>query len=472
MKLVVEKWVRTRHTPSVRLPLHSGESECRTNTGSGRDRSLATMPPLPSRGRGDPPLTNDEMAASLSWHDKARSLAVRGLQPVARLFSYLFSYLPTAVNRQAHDVAMGLASSPPNDGGDYDEAVVSRDIVIPSHVDGHLNSARIYHPPRRTTTGGSRPLVVFYHGGGWCMLSGTLRPYHLFLEAMCRQLDVYILSCEYRLAPEHPYPTPAEDCYSALPWLASDASNGIGSVGGVPAVPLEADRSRIVVMGDSAGGNLASVVAMMHRDRCSVVSGGKGAEVGNITENEGKAGAASPPGPAVPVRVAHQVLIYPCYCKRPLTLSRLDPRMPEPVLPKAMMLWFETMYAPEGVSLEDMSRDPYVCCESADSLLGLPPLTGILAGLDILRDEGHSYFTAVAAAVAEAEEAGETGEAGNNLEHVDWRCWNSACHGFITPASPFSEPCSSALTQEVLAYVATRLAPLGVTFTGSARSKL
>ena len=96
------------------------------------------------------------------------------------------------------------------------------------------------------------------------------------------------------------------------------------------------------------------------------------------------------------------------------------------------------------------------------------------AGLDILRDEGHSYFAAVAAAVAEAEEAGETGEAGENcdLEHVDWRCWDSACHGFITPASPFSEPRSDALIQELLAYVATRLAPLGVTFTGSARSKL
>ena len=339
----------------------------------------SAMPPLPSRGRDDPPLTNDEMAAGLFWHDKARSFAVRSLQPVARLCSYLASYMPTAANRQAHDLAMGLAGSPPNADGDDGDAVVSRDIVIPSHVDGHLNSARIYHPPRRTTTGGSRPLVVFYHGGGWCMLSGTLRPYHLFLEAMCRQMDVYVLTCEYRLAPEHPYPTPAEDCYSVLPWLsaASHASNGIGSVGGVPAVPLEADRSRIVVMGDSAGGNLASVVAMMHRDRCSVECRGEAAEVGNKEET---AGATSSPNAAVPVRVAHQVLIYPCYCKRPLTLSRSDPRMPGLVLPKAMMLWFEQMYAPEGVSVEDMSRDPYVCCESADSLLGLPPLTGILAG--------------------------------------------------------------------------------------------
>ena len=112
------------------------------------------------------------------------------------------------------------------------------------------------------------------------------------------------------------------------------------------------------------------------------------------------------------------------------------------------------------------------CSLTPTSILVVHVLPLAHAGLAILRDEGHSYFTAVAAAVAEAEEAGETGEAGNNLEHVDWRCWNSACHGFITPASPFSEPCSSALTQEVLAYVATRLAPLGVTFTGSARSKL
>jgi acetyl esterase len=110
---------------------------------------------------------------------------------------------------------------------------------------------RIYRPHAE----GSEPLpvVMNFHGGGW--VSGDVRQSEWWCAGIAAGAGVVVVSVEYRLAPEHPFPTPVEDCYAATRWVAEHGAE------------LGADGSRIAVMGDSAGGNLAAVVCVMARDR-------------------------------------------------------------------------------------------------------------------------------------------------------------------------------------------------------------
>lgn len=115
------------------------------------------------------------------------------------------------------------------------------------HVDADV-SVRVFRPIAPTTA----PMagVLFIHGGGFVIGSAAMG------DALCRristELGVVAASVEYRLAPAHPFPTPLEDCYSGLRWLAAQ-----------PGV----DASRIAIMGESAGGNLAAALALLSRDR-------------------------------------------------------------------------------------------------------------------------------------------------------------------------------------------------------------
>src|SRR4051794_20564054 len=118
-------------------------------------------------------------------------------------------------------------------------------------ADGTRLPLRVYRP---LGTGGQRlPVVLNFHGGGW--VSGDVRQSEWWASSVAAEAGVVVVSVEYRLAPEHPFPGPPEDCYDATSWVAEHADQ------------LGIDPSRLAVMGDSAGGNLATVVAMMARDR-------------------------------------------------------------------------------------------------------------------------------------------------------------------------------------------------------------
>ncbi|MGH7933603.1 MAG: alpha/beta hydrolase [Candidatus Binataceae bacterium] len=221
---------------------------------------------------------------------------------------------------------------------------------------------RIYTP----TGAGPFGALLYFHGGGWVV--GTLNDY----DEVCRSLTVgtgcVTVSVDYRLAPEHKFPAAPEDCYAAAKWTADNART------------LNVDPARIAAGGDSAGGNLAAVVAQMARDR-----GG--------------------------LKLVHQVLIYPAIDAADDTPSQREFTQDGYILSRADMEWFWGHY------LTDKDRaNPYACPLRAASLAGLPPATVILAEVDPLRDEGQLYADAL-------RKAGVA---------VTLKRYEGVCHGFVS----------------------------------------
>ncbi len=188
---------------------------------------------------------------------------------------------------------------------------------------------------------GPLPIVVYYHGGGW--VAGDLASHEGVCRALANAAGAVVVSVDYRLAPEHPFPAAAEDAHAALAWLAENAAE----VGG--------DPTRLAVCGDSAGGNLAAVAALIARDRG---------------------------GPSI----ALQVLAYPI---TDFDLETESYRLFAEGfhLTRADMAWYWDQYAP---NLKDRAH-PYASPTRAEDLSGLPPALVITAGHDVLRDEGESY---------------------------------------------------------------------------------
>jgi acetyl esterase len=199
--------------------------------------------------------------------------------------------------------------------------------------------ARFYEPPGMGIE--DRPLIVYFHGGGWTI--GDLDT----CDGVCRFLALNapatVLSVDYRLAPEHPFPAAVDDALAAFRWAAEDNTR------------LGVDPGRIAVAGDSAGGNLAAAVGLLAR----------------------KGGGASP---------AMQALIYPITDAVGGQQSR-DEFAKGFLLSKADMDWFEHHYLPPGSD----HADPRVSMLRADDLSGLPPAYVATAGFDPLRDEGEAY---------------------------------------------------------------------------------
>ncbi|TDK91758.1 alpha/beta hydrolase [Mycolicibacterium mucogenicum] len=238
-------------------------------------------------------------------------------------------------------------------------AATTTDITIPGPA-GPLR-ARHYQPD----VTGATPLLVFFHGGGFVV--GGIESHDAPCRLICRDAGVQVVSVEYRLAPEHPAPAAADDCYATYLWCVENAAR------------LGADPAKIAVGGDSAGGNLAAVVSQMARDRHA-------------------------PLPAV------QLLIYPVTNFASDTRSKV--LFAEGYfLSKIDMDWFRANYLAE--SALDPS-DPRVSPLLAEDLSGLPPALVLTGGFDPLRDEGDAYAAALAAA----------GVA------VDHRTYGSLVHGF------------------------------------------
>jgi acetyl esterase/lipase len=198
------------------------------------------------------------------------------------------------------------------------------------------------------------PAVLYLHGGG--MISGTVDVYDAPVARYVTHSGVSMLAVDYRLAPEHPYPVPVEDCYAGLGWLAGHASE------------LRIDPARIAVMGDSAGGGLAAAVALMARDRG---------------------------GP----RLAAQILIYPMLDDRNTT--------PDPeIAPFAVWSYDDNITAWAallGEAIGGPDVPAYAAPARASDLSGLPACYIEVGQLDIFRDEDLAY-------------AGRLGRAGVSVE--------------------------------------------------------
>jgi len=200
--------------------------------------------------------------------------------------------------------------------------------------------ARLYTPPGFLPPG---PCVVYFHGGGFVI--GDLETH----DAHCRRLAVgsgaQVLAVDYRLAPEHPFPAGHDDALEATRWTFDHAEE------------IGVDPARIGVGGDSAGGNLAAVVAI------------------DLREDPAR-------------RLKHQLLLYPALWPSEETQSRRE--RDGPVLTRAAMEWFEASLAaeahPEGVRAAPAQ---------ADDLTGLPPALVVTAGHDPLEHEGRDYCRAL-----------------------------------------------------------------------------
>ncbi|MDK1361959.1 alpha/beta hydrolase [Arthrobacter sp. zg-Y1219] len=204
---------------------------------------------------------------------------------------------------------------------------------------------RVYRPKDAADT---LPLVVLIHGGGWTV--GNLDIYDGLASTIARDARAVVVSLEYRLAPAHPWPAAAEDCYAALLEVAERAAE------------WEADAGRLAVVGDSAGGNLAAVLTLMSRDRS---------------------------GPAI----AFQGLIYPA---TDLTLgsASIEENAHAPILTKEDILRYGSLYVPD---LADRSN-PYASPLLAPDHTGLPPALVQVAEHDPIRDDGLRYAAALRAA--------------------------------------------------------------------------
>ncbi|MGH8859990.1 MAG: alpha/beta hydrolase fold domain-containing protein, partial [Jatrophihabitantaceae bacterium] len=159
--------------------------------------------------------------------------------------------LPPDKVRKASDQRRRLIAMPGSSlivGRAHSGVTVGRRTV--QGADGVSLAARVYRP---SDAAGTLPLIVNFHGGGF--VSGDARQSEWWCSALAHEARAVVVSVDYRLAPEHPFPTPPEDCYAATVWAVEHAAE------------YGADGTRLAVMGDSAGGNLAAVVSVMARDR-------------------------------------------------------------------------------------------------------------------------------------------------------------------------------------------------------------
>ena len=212
---------------------------------------------------------------------------------------------------------------------DREDVAIVRDLVLP--LPGGDTSARLYAPSE------GAPALLYLHGGGWVL--GDLESADAVCRALANRSDCAVVSLDYPLAPEHPYPAAAETAYAAAAWL--DAHGG----------EIGVDPTRLGVGGSSAGGNLAAAVALMARDRG---------------------------GPPLLV----QLLLVAALD----ATIRVPPSRPMPLLTRDEMTWFWGHYLPPGQD----AKAPYASPLHADPG-GVAPAIVVTAALDVLREEGDAY---------------------------------------------------------------------------------
>ena len=224
------------------------------------------------------------------------------------------------------------------------EEVTTEDFSVKAS-DGHEIALRWYRPSGAPTGSG----IYYIHGGG--MILGSLEVYDGIIKRQVQSTGVPFLAVEYRLAPEHPHPTPVEDCYAGLQWFTEHASR------------LGVDPKRIAVMGDSAGGGLAAGVSLLARDRS---------------------------GPAL----AAQILIYPMLDDRTTTPD-------ESIVPFLIWTYDDNVTGWKSLLGDAAGTDdtsPYAAPARASDLSALPPTYIDVGDLDVFRDEDIAYAQRLIAA--------------------------------------------------------------------------
>ena len=250
------------------------------------------------------------------------------LEAMGALAMPSLSTVSPAVMRQAFEEQRSARPE-----GDSVAKVIDRQIPGP---DGKL-TVRVYSP----FGAGPFPVLTYFHGGGFVLCD--LETHDSTCRGLTNAAQCVVVSVDYRLAPEAPFPAAPEDCYAATRWVAENAPE------------LDGDPARHAVAGDSAGGNLAAVVALMARDRG---------------------------GPAL----VHQLLIYPVTDHSFDTPSYLD-NAEGYFLTREMMQWFWGHYLKSEADGMQALASPL----RADDLSNLPSATVITAEFDPLRDEGEAY---------------------------------------------------------------------------------
>ena len=230
--------------------------------------------------------------------------------------------------REMHRVASAASGAPAPVKNVEDRSIPGPGGEIP---------VRIYTPAAT----GPQPALVYFHGGGWVI--GDLDTHDSTCRTLANSAQCIVVSVDYRLAPEHKFPAAVDDAYAAAAWVADHAEE------------IGVDKRRVAVGGDSAGGNLAAVVALIAR------------------------GKNTP-------RLAYQLLVYPITDYDFETGSYRD-NAEGYFLTRDAMKWFWGHY----IRSEADGLDPRVSPLRADDLVGLPPALVITAEFDPLRDEGEAY---------------------------------------------------------------------------------
>jgi acetyl esterase len=225
---------------------------------------------------------------------------------------------------------------------------------------------RLYRPT--ADAGAVLPLLLYFHGGGWVI--GDLDTHDVLCRELCAGSGAAVLAVDYRMGPEHRFPCAVDDCLAALQFARLQAT------------ALGVDPKRIAVGGDSAGGNLAAVVALHDR---------------------GAARSAAP--------LRFQLLIYPATDMRALAPSHQSNGQGY-LLNAESLQWYRGHYIESAAQWTDWRASPLL----APSHAGLPPALVITAGYDPLRDEGRQYADALSAAGTPAQ----------------YLCFERQIHGFIT----------------------------------------
>ena len=234
---------------------------------------------------------------------------------------------------------------------------------LPAEGPAGVIPLRVYRPKGIAETT-ALPVLVFFHGGGWVI--GDLDTHDVLCRQLTAEAGISVVSVDYRLAPEHKFPAAADDAWAATRWVVAHAGD------------LRIDPTRVAVGGDSAGGNLAAVVALQARD----------------------AGA--------PV-LALQVLLYPVTDVGAETQSYQD-LADGYMLTRDGMRWFIAHYLAKPEDAADWRASPL----RAPSLERVAPALVVTAGYDPLRDEGDAY-------------ARRLRDAGVQVDHA---CFGGMLHGF------------------------------------------